>query len=304
MNEQDSRWDEEDFEAHVSAGLIACFETKLRKSKDLKILRLTDNDLVFMRKNGVFFPGNERVIIGPGENNRWGFDTDNDPFPVSGTFAMRNWRNKGQKGGFDGYVSIIAFKRIPKIPSPMITKAKGTHYELSTIIPGNQRVEGFKWFLTVTPDGEIFSADSYGYTRNGPYQKKILQSEWEPALFAEREGTLSVALQYNADRRFAWSITAVEGQGKVILGCGQEEIKSLLYARSLPQTETGRKKPIIHLIESHKRRRKNGTEIDIVPFLRGIQTVEIGGTMFTVNPPLVRKPDVSEASKERYYATP
>jgi len=56
------------------------------------------------------------------------------------------------------------------------------------------------------------------------------------------------------------------GEAKAHLGCMREEIKSLLYARDLPMTSTGRKKPILHLVAAHKRRIKEGTDIDIVPF--------------------------------------
>ena len=58
--------------------------------------------------------------------------------------------------------------------------------------------------------------------------------------------------------------------------------------------------PILHLIESHKRRIKNGIDIDITAYLRGQQTVEIDGTIFTINPPQVLKDRVSENSKRLF----
>lgn len=81
-----------------------------------------------------------------------------------------------------------------------------------------------------------------------------------------------------------------------------EEVKSLLYARSLPMTATGRKRPILHLVESHKRRMRNGIDVDVTAFLRGQQTVEIGGTVFKVNPPATLRSDVSKPSRDRYFA--
>ena len=62
----------------------------------------------------------------------------------------------------------------------------------------------------------------------------------------------------------------------------KEQIKSLLYARSLPVTATGRKRPILHLVAAHRRRIKEGVDIDIGEFLRGVKKVEMGGTVFTV----------------------
>jgi len=110
-----------------------------------------------------------------------------------------------------------------------------------------------------------------------------------------------MALQALADRRFCWVITAQEDKARAYVGCTREEIKSLLYARDLPMTATGRKRPILHLVESHKRRLRAGTDIDVTAFLRGIQTVEIQGTRFTVNPPAVVRPEVSEPSQQRYF---
>lgn len=80
----------------------------------------------------------------------------------------------------------------------------------------------------------------------------------------------------------------------------REEIKSLLYARTLPMTATGRKRPVLHLVEAHKRRMRNGTDVDITSYLRGTQKIEMGGTLFTVKAPVVKKPELSENSM-RYY---
>ena len=82
----------------------------------------------------------------------------------------------------------------------------------------------------------------------------------------------------------------------------KEEIKSLLYARSLPMTDTGRKRPILHLVEAHTRRLRNGTDINIDTFLRGTQIIDMYGTRFTVRPPEVLRPVVSENS-QRYFET-
>ena len=88
------------------------------------------------------------------------------------------------------------------------------------------------------------------------------------------------------DRHHSWCITAEEHGAKVNLGCMLEEVKSLFYARSLPVTETGRKRPIIHLVEAHKRRIKSGIDIDVKSHLRGISQIEMGGTLFTINQPV------------------
>jgi len=125
--------------------------------------------------------------------------------------------------------------------------------------------------------------------------------EIEEKLLEETGVWASVTLQMLADRRHCWTITANEQTARAHLGCMREEVKSLLYARSLPMSETGRKRPILHLVESHKRRMRNGIDVDVTAFLRGQQTVEIGGTSFSVNPPRTLQPRVSLNSQLKYY---
>lgn len=88
-----------------------------------------------------------------------------------------------------------------------------------------------------------------------------------------------------ADRMCQWGIASSDSGVNVELQCYHDEIKSLLYARSLPMTSTGRKRPILHLVAAHRRRVKEGIEIDIEPFLRGVRKVDMGGAVFEVRSP-------------------
>jgi hypothetical protein len=300
MSEQDT-WDADDFEDSVATGLIACYESKIKKEKLPSFVRIGPADLTLMRKLGPYFPGNDRVMHYVPEAPE--FDLVNDPLPSYGCICARNWANKGKPGAVEGYAMMALFRRIPRLPKEVIRTAKGTDYELACITPGKGRITGEKHFLTVDGAGVIRSADQAVIKTLAFSHRQITvkQSEHEPHILAEREIWLSTAMQFIADSRFTWSITASEKEAKTTLGCTQEEIKSLMYARTLPLTVTGRKRPILHLIESHKRRLKNGIEIDIVPFLKGTQIVDINGTAFKVNPPMVKKPIVSVPSQERYY---
>ena len=66
-------------------------------------------------------------------------------------------------------------------------------------------------------------------------------------------------------------------------------------------TATGRKRPVLHLVEAHKRRMQNGTEIDVTSFLRGSMEVEMNGTLFKVHAPAIIKPTLSTPSQRKYY---
>lgn len=127
----------------------------------------------------------------------------------------------------------------------------------------------------IDADGRIRMADSPGFSGCDQAQQEAAQD------------FICTSLQANADRRFCWEIAADDGFAKASLGCTAEEVKSLLYARELPITTTGRKRPILHLVAAHRRRMKEGIDVDIKPFLRGVAEVTMGGTLFKVRAPEV-----------------
>ena len=97
--------------------------------------------------------------------------------------------------------------------------------------------------------------------------------------------TLSLLVQMYNDNQYLWNVTAIEGDAKINVCCYRENIKSLFYARELPITETGRKRPILHWVRAHKRRLEKGVDIDIKRYLRGVTEIEMGKTKFIIAPP-------------------
>lgn len=99
------------------------------------------------------------------------------------------------------------------------------------------------------------------------------------------------ALCLLADRKYLWMVQAAEEinkyhtEAKIIFGVEEEMIKSLLYARSLPLTPKGRKRPILHWVRAHKRRIEMGTDVDVRKHLRGIEKFEMGGIDFSIMQP-------------------
>jgi len=92
------------------------------------------------------------------------------------------------------------------------------------------------------------------------------------------------------DRRFFWDVQATEEfwdgiPAKAHFSIDKEYVKSLFYARSVPMTEKGRLRPILHWVRSHKRRIKEGIEIDIDKHLRGIDAFGMHGLNFQINAP-------------------
>lgn len=93
-----------------------------------------------------------------------------------------------------------------------------------------------------------------------------------------------------ADRKYHWLVNTDELIDKKFnayasLGVDIEHIKSLFYARTLPLTETGRKRPILHWVRAHERRLKSGIDIDVRNHLRGRDAFTMHGLDFEIVQP-------------------
>jgi hypothetical protein len=298
-------WDQDDFEDNVASVLIACFETSVKKDKNaVPRDRMTSDRLALLRREGPYIASNSRIYVAPASYGmNWGFDIENDPLPHRGCRAI-NPRFEGKLASSipNAYMFFVYLNRTDRMERYWHRRGGGTIYEMLLMFAENDGIDGERRYITVSKTGEVVACtpkipNVRGYKPGVPIKTLEMDEEWlhTTSVWA------AFSLQAFADRRFCWTITAQEKEAKAHLGCMQEEIKSLLYARSLPMTATGRKRPILHLVEAHKRRMKNGTDVDITAFLRGQQTVEIGGTMFKVRAPTVLRPTLSRPSQDRYY---
>lgn len=102
-----------------------------------------------------------------------------------------------------------------------------------------------------------------------------------------------VALNVLADRRYLWNVASIEpcqlgrvhSELTLNFGIDAEYVKSLCYARSLPLTPTGRRRPILHWVKAHKRRMAAGIDVDVHKHLRGVDAFEMGGLGFRITEP-------------------
>lgn len=295
-------WDAEDFEDIVAATLIACFETKVKKNRgSAPADRLTDERVSILRANGPYIASNSRLIQGPSVDGKWAFDIVNDPLPMSGILAMRPVNLKQSIPG--AYLHVMHVKRAAALGKYWKKRKAGTLYEMLAMSACNDGIHGERRYFTVGSDGEVLACDQaiVEGSRGGDIGARAITHSHDASWLDETSAMGSIVLQFLADKRFCWSISAQEKTARAHLGCMQEEVKSLLYARSLPMSATGRKRPILHLVEAHKRRMRNGTDVDVSAFLRGQQQVEIGGTLFRVNPPATLRCEVSGASQKRFF---
>lgn len=295
-------WEKDDFEDTVASALIACFETKLKRDRMCDERdKLTEERLSILRKEGPYIPGRfEQVTVLEKEGRH--FITS--PVARRGVFAFRPEGNFTQGYLGESYLVAISFRPAAALGKNWHSMRHGEPFEVVFLGAGNDGIKGDRRFVTLAKDGEVRAAQHRGHDRSvgfGFGRKQVVVSSDDDSMFWESHWA-AMAMEVSENRRESWVISAQESSALAHLGCMMEEVKSLLYARSLPMTATGRKRPILHLVESHKRRMRNGIDVDVTAFLRGQQTVEIGGTVFKVNPPATLRSDVSKPSRDRYFA--
>jgi len=296
-------WDGDDFEDTVAAALIACFETKVKKNRGAAPAdRLTEERVAVLRAEGPYIASNSRLIEASADEGNWRFDSVNDRLPMKGLFAFVP-EGKMAETNPNAYLCANYVRQVQALGRYWHKRKGGALYEMLRLAAENDGIAGERRFFTVTKQGEVVACtQKIASIRGGAVNGEKLGTIGPDEEWLQQTGAwASVTLQFLADRRHCWTITAQEKVARAHLGCMMEEVKSLLYARSLPMTATGRKRPILHLVESHRRRMRSGTDVDVAAFLRGQQTVEIGGTLFKVNPPATLRPEVSEPSRRRYF---
>lgn len=289
----DDLWLQDDFEDAVDRAIIAQYEKKIRKNRSaFPSDRMTDvTRKMLFNRDAPYIPSQSRLFYFNPSSQRHSLDIANDPLPESGCayFGKPQGKLKDRRPG--EYAQFAFFKKIKNIPRGYRPAVSGTHYSFWFVGALDQGgIEGERFLITIDNSGETVLFNNLGLqnTRISAAQEMMLNGERY-----ERELAAYFSIAMLQDKRFSWTITANDGQARVTLGCMEEEIKSLLYARSLPLTVTGRKRPILHLVEAHKRRLKSGIEIDINHYLRGVSDVEICGTHFHVAPPTEYFPDAN-----------
>lgn len=271
MTKTDNRWTQEEFEMQIADMMDAAYKTPVdRKSATMKARasRITPGIIEGIRNAGPHMPGKDRIVL----PHTIGFDLKNDPLPERACISIPG-EEEGRQIGYlrrmNGVVSWrdLAALDVARMPDDM------PWYRVTYLFTKRRALRGYTVWCWIDGAGKVRIAESPGMEADDVRGN------------AAMEDMISTALQAQADRRFCWEIAADEGFAKASLGCTAEEVKSLLYARQLPVTATGRKRPILHLVAAHRRRMKEGIDVDIKPFLRGVAEVTMDGTRFKVRAP-------------------
>lgn len=267
-------WTEEAFEEHVSSALISLYESRLTgQKKNHPSQRITDAMLQTVRKQGVYIPNGNRLIYGDF------FDTLY-PFPDKATLSIdrSDYKEKPNATIRNAYRQNLYVERIEHLPKGYTRTGGGVLYRVVSMVAVKEgAVDGGLHYMSIDKEGKAHPCDVMIHNSS--------QLLYEPEHINNMVLSGLVTLNYWADKYNVWTIEAQESEARCLVGVDKEQVKSLLYARSLPLTTTGRKRPILHLVAAHRRRLKEGIEIEIDEFLRGVTKVEMNGTVFTVGAP-------------------
>jgi hypothetical protein len=282
-------WETEEFEDLVTRGIIGLHETKVKKEKRLpKCIKFDEDTFKRFRNIGCYFVPHDRVVcIDEADDGKTLFtqqiDLINDELPDRAVYTTIHTDT--------AYLHAFYLEKIPYLPKPFANDIKGTNYRITQMGFENTYVWGCGTFVTIDTDGNLQSC----YIRDckiDPLTKRPIHFKNRPVMH-KNSGSYqdfysiwaSVTIQCYQDRRYLWNVQAHDGIAKATFGVYPEQIKSLFYARGLPMTETGRKRPILHWVGAHQRRMKSGTEIDVDQYLRGIHEFEMNGTSFKITSP-------------------
>lgn len=301
---ENTYWEKEEFEDLVVRSIIGLYESRIKKHRGShKSCRFDLEKLNRMRQLGCYFSPDDRVMILDREENEWGtcsriqtIDINNDGRPNLAALSYKpDFITDENSMSKDAFLENCYLERILKLPNGVHCDVEGRKYRIIQTWHRNNFIEGHCLYVVINSKGEIhpthrFRPNYDPVTKRCPIEKvcaETCQSEEESKKAIAIETVIaSMIIQFYQDRRNLWNVTAKEEKIKSTFSVYPEQVKSLFYARDLPITETGRKKPILHWVSAHQRRIKSGIDIDIDKYLRGTTVFEYKGTQFTIINPI------------------
>jgi hypothetical protein len=281
-------WEKEEFEDLVARGLIALYENKMNKKckKVPKYLKVNDKDFAFIKSLGLYFSPYDR------ESMKGEVDLINDGLPKIAFRSDKPFSHGAKK--VESYHLKTEYLRswylikLTELPKPFLNHERGTVYK-QIIFQATASEQAWlqKSYVVINQNGQIYdSFVLHPQTREEIYLPiGIFTMPDGDSIETDILG-VSLTIGLYQDRKYLWNVTAKENIAKATFGVYPEQIKSLFYARELPMTETGRKRPILHWVKAHQRRLKAGIDIDIEKHLRGINEFVYQGTKFIITRPI------------------
>lgn len=244
--------------------------------------------------NGVYMPGTERAYwcgnfdVGVDELTEEGCVYCEPNEKLDEQFAFAHIR---KMGGFPETVynpphTPVAYYRVNHVA--YIRENSKTAYNIDA------RVLTRVSYFSIASDGSVWVAHDKRKLQHFQTLASYQDDQYNAYHFGP--GALSLL----ADRKFLWLVETSEpllnghSKAKMQFGVDAEMVKSLFYARDIPITATGRLRPILHWVEAHKRRVREGLTVGVIKHLRGIEEFSMGGLEFKITQP--KKPLAHDAT--------
>lgn len=282
-------WETEEFEDLVARGLIAMYESKIKINKrSLPATRLSEELLRRVRRIGCYFPSNDRVIYSEQSDDGRSAKIQSIDIINDGRPDVCLWSNNADNLWEKNYLQTFYMEAIRELPNPFKTDYPGKIYRVAAL-SFNEKVTGVCDYVTINNKGEVRSVYRPVEYRDPVTGRHIKIKDLPQSDTEHSEDCITVwagaTLQIYQDRRYLWNVCAKEGIAKATFAVHPEQIKSLFYARDLPMTDTGRKRPILHWVRSHQRRMKEGTDVSVEKYLRGTHEFVYNNTKFEITNP-------------------
>jgi len=286
MAEPEEHWTKEEFEDTITRAMISIYDYEWNfefpESELNPTVRFTPQDWAFVRKRGLYFMGRDRLV------DAGGIDLRNDGLPPFALLTLSVDMTEEEainRGVIRDYLRIISVKKIERVPPPFLLPGYGVAKYMSYVV-GVQPKGGCYYLkrpFVVGADGSIHPCNHMRW--NGFKMMRERLDKVDPSEYETLTKLGSCCVSGWQDRRFLWNVSATDGQQKAMFGVYPAEVKSLFYARKEPVTATGRLKPILHWVRSHRRRLKRGIEINIDDHLRGSNSFVMDGYEFKISRP-------------------
>ena len=282
----EEHWTKEEFEDTITRAMISIYDYEWNyefpESELNPTVRFSAQDWAFVRKHGLYFMAPDRVVD-PGP-----IDLRNDGLPSYAILSLvtnLTEEEAAEQKIVRDYLRIISLKRIEKIPPPFLLPGYGVAKYMAYTV-GVQPKGGCYYLkrpFVVGDDGSIIPCNHMRW--NGFKTVRERLDKVDPSEYEVITKLGACCISGWQDRRFVWNLEATDGNQKAMFGVYPAEVKSLFYSRKEPITVTGRLKPILHWVRSHRRRLKRGIDINIDDHLRGSNKFVMDGYEFKISRP-------------------
>lgn len=237
-----------------------------------------EEDLAYTLRHGVYLPCVKRTVL------TGYYDARNDgPAPVFAAIM--------DGVGNNPMMSVASLRRVAHFPRGVVPLVPGIKYKVMQFY--RRRDDRHRRRVNFGETDVVTASDTYCTLAGERFvqaHESRIKSFNNPRNAAIARAWPALVTSLWADRRYLWQVRTTDHivssvETPLMLGVSPEHVKSLFYARSLPVTDTGRKRPILHWVRAHERRIQSGIDVDVRKHLRGITSFEMDGLSFEITSP-------------------